>query len=93
MTTTKDYFLDLISKFLDNEAILDESGLRFKYSDIEIISKSEFFQSLDRKVVICKLSNDAECLALYFALLLSGAIPLLTSSDISKEEYSKLLIR
>lgn len=91
MTTTKDYFLDLISKFLDNEAILDESGLRFKYSDIEIISKSEFFQSLDRKVVICKLSNDAECLALYFALLLSGAIPLLTSSDISKEEYSKLL--
>ena len=91
MIKTKEYFAALTKKFSDNDALLDESGVRFKYSDIEIISKSEFFQSLDRKLIICKLTNDPDCLALYFSLLASGAIPLLVSADINEDEYLKLL--
>tara|TARA_B100000780_G_C21126823_1_gene457583 strand:- start:3297 stop:4742 length:1446 start_codon:yes stop_codon:yes gene_type:complete len=91
MLSVKTYFAGAFTKFLDNEVLLDESGVRFKYSDIQTFSSSKFFQALDRKLIICKLTNDAECLALYFALLASGAIPLLTSADIAESEYLKLL--
>jgi acyl-CoA synthetase (AMP-forming)/AMP-acid ligase II len=91
MLSVKKYFAGSFTKFLDNEVLLDESGVRFKYSDIQTFSSSKFFQALDRKLIICKLTNDAECLALYFALLASGAIPLLTSADIAESEYLKLL--
>ena len=91
MLSVKTYFAGAFTKFLDNEVLLDESGVRFKYSDIQTFSSSKFFQALDRKLIICKLTNDAECLALYFALLASGAIPLLTSADIAESEYLELL--
>jgi len=91
MYSSKKYFSTLINKFGNNEALFDESGLRFKYSDIEILYKSKFLKALDKKLVLCKLSNDAECIALYFALLASGAIPMLVGSDISESEYLKLM--
>ena len=91
MLSAKTYFTESIIKFSDNEALLDESGIRFRYSDIKTLCKSEFFHALDRKLVVCKLTNDPECLALYFALLACGAIPLLTSIDIGESEYLRLL--
>jgi long-chain acyl-CoA synthetase len=91
MITAKTYFSGAINQFLDNDLLCDTTGTRFKYSNVNDFCKSTFFQALERKLVVCKLTNEAECLALYFALLASGAIPLLASSDISEQDYSKLL--
>lgn len=91
MFKAKEYFSESFKKFSDRNAFLDKSGVRFRYSDIKNLSESKFFQVLDRKLIICKMTNDPECLALYFVLLVSGAIPLLTSENINDSEYSKLL--
>lgn len=88
---SKVYFSEAVNHFLDNDLLCDFSGVRFRYSDIRNFAQSEFFKSLERKLVICKLTNDVECLALYFTLLVSGAVPLLTSTDLSELEYSTLL--
>ena len=42
--------------------------------------------------MICRLSNDPECLILYLALLVSGAVPLLTADNLENEKYTELLI-
>lgn len=93
MFDTKTYFSLRLKEYDTRAAIADHTGIRYSYSDIDGISKSEFFEKLFRKVVLCPLTNDAECLALYFSLLCSGAIPILTNFEIDDKNYNRLKAR
>lgn len=90
MFDTKEYFSLPTKKYAALAAIADHTGIRYTYSDIGNIANSKFFKDLFRKVVLCPLSNEVECLALYFSLLSSGAIPILTSFEMNDISYNRL---
>lgn len=91
MFKTKNFFNRSIDKHWDSFALVGDNKKAFKYSDIGSLCKTSFFQNLDGKLVLCKINNNVECLAIYFCLLASGAIPVLVSDDIGEDEYFKLV--
>ena len=90
MLRTQD-FSNPIEKFGNNNLLIGDNEVCFKYSNLFDICSKDFFKDFDRKLVICRLSNDPECLILYLALLVSGAVPLLTADNLENEKYTELL--
>lgn len=88
---TSIYLREIFEKHSANIFLYNEGYERLKFQDVIRLSNEVAFLETDKKVVLCLMQNSVHSIAGYFALMISGAVPLLISHDVSKEQIDKLL--
>ena len=81
---------EAISNFRTNIFLSGDSGRVILYSNILELSQNKVFKSTYRRLVMCSFDNDVDAIAGYMGLLLSGAVPLMVSPSLPKNELDRL---
>lgn len=83
--------LDIFRKNNSKPIFLDDSFGVVRYSDILDLAKTLFPYYSGKKVVLVNIDNDVVGISGYLAAILSGHVPLLSDSKLSREQINKII--
>jgi long-chain acyl-CoA synthetase len=83
--------VEVLTRFSDNILLRDELGYVVRYRDIAELSRSAAFRGVQRRLIMCCVSNDTWGIAGYLALLAADAVPLMVSTTLSPDTLDALI--
>lgn len=84
-------FKDVLAKYSQRVALVDERGGFVRYEDILELSCTPAFEATKGRIVLCQLKNDPSGLAGYLAFMAADAVPMMVSSKLNTQSLELIV--